>query len=151
MRVFNTREFARLARKSGLADVALCEAVARAQKGLIDAHIGRFLIKQRIAREGQGRSGGFRSILFCRMVDRAVFLHLFAKNEKDNLSRTEEDAYRDFAREPASLTDEAIVVLVNERRWIEIDYEGYQAKVSERAAALSASGGRGPARGRRHR
>jgi hypothetical protein len=126
MRVFITKEFARLVKKAGLSDLALCEAVGRAEKGLIDARIGRFLIKQRIARGGQGRSGGFRSILCCRESDRAVFLHIFAKNEKDNLTRTEEDVYRDLARALAAVDDETIARLVNEKRWIEIDYEGHE-------------------------
>jgi hypothetical protein len=55
MNAYKTKEFARLARKAGLSDRALCQAVARAERGLIDAKLGRFLIKQRIAREGQGQ------------------------------------------------------------------------------------------------
>ncbi len=55
MRLFKTREFARIARKERLPDRVLAEAVERAELGLVDARIGRLLIKQRIAREGQGR------------------------------------------------------------------------------------------------
>jgi len=39
-------------------DDRLCEAVERAESGLIDANLGGGLIKQRVARLGQGRSGG---------------------------------------------------------------------------------------------
>jgi hypothetical protein len=149
MKVYKTKEFTRLARKGGLSDPVLCQAVARAERGLVDAQIGRFLIKRRIARAGQGRSGGFRSILFYREKDRAVFLHLFAKSEQDNLSAAEQDAYRRFAAELAGLNDQIIGVLVRERKWIEIDYEGHQKEISERAAEVPASGSGGPARGRR--
>jgi hypothetical protein len=121
MEIFKTREFARLARKGRVSDLVLVEAVSRANRGLVDARIGRFLVKQRVAREGQGRSGGFRAILFYRESDRAVFLHLFAKSERDNLTRAEEDAYRDFAREMAELTDEAVATLVEAKKWIRID------------------------------
>lgn len=129
MRVFKTKEFARQASKGGLSDQALCEAVGRAEKGLIDAHIGKFLIKQRIARAREGRSGGFRAILFYRQTDRVIFLHLFAKNEKDNLTRTEEDIYREFAKQLAALSNETIGALLTEKRWMEIDYEGDRKKV----------------------
>ena len=123
MKAYKTKEFTRLARKAGLSDRALCQAVARAERGLIDVQLGRFLIKQRIAREGQGRSGGFRTILFYRERDRAVFLHLFAKNDQDNLTAVEQDTYRELARELAALSDETSAILVKDKRWIEIDYE----------------------------
>ena len=63
LRVFKTKWFARFARRQGLEDAELCAAVARAEKGLIDADLGGGVIKQRIARPNEGRSGGFRSIV----------------------------------------------------------------------------------------
>jgi len=36
-------------------------------------------IKQRVARSGQGRSGGYRMLVAYREGDRAVFLYAFAK------------------------------------------------------------------------
>jgi hypothetical protein len=62
MRVFKTKPFARFASREWLADQELCEAVRRAERGLIDADLGGGVIKQRLAREGQGKSGGFRII-----------------------------------------------------------------------------------------
>jgi hypothetical protein len=120
MRVYKTKEFARLARKEGLDDASLREAVDRADQGLIDANIGRFLIKQRVARRNEGRSGGFRTIIFYRERDRAVFLHLFAKNDKGNLTNTELAAYRDFTKALAELKAEQVGRLVREKMWIEI-------------------------------
>lgn len=64
MRILKTKEFARLTRKEGIDDLSLYQAVQRAEKGLIDATIGKFLIKQRVARRNEGRSGGFRTIIF---------------------------------------------------------------------------------------
>jgi len=63
LRIFKTKEFARLIRKTDIDDKALSDAVDRAAKGLVDAELGSGLIKQRIARKGQGRSGGYRSVL----------------------------------------------------------------------------------------
>ncbi|WP_046861631.1 type II toxin-antitoxin system RelE/ParE family toxin [Microvirga massiliensis] len=123
MRLFLTKEFARLARKNDVGDADLREAVRRAESGLVDADIGANLIKQRIARKGEGRSGGFRTIVFYKAGDRAVFLHLFAKNQQANLSDHERDAYREFAKFLAGLTTETMAALVHERGWKEIQYE----------------------------
>ena len=74
MRVFKTKVFRRFQRKERMRGANLVEAVARAEKGLIDADLGHGLIKQRIARDGAGKSGGFRTIIAFRKGDRAAFL-----------------------------------------------------------------------------
>ena len=59
--------------------------------------------------------------MFYREQDRAVFLHLFAKNDKGNLTSTELETYREFAKVLAGLTAEQIRTLVEQKRWIEIE------------------------------
>lgn len=130
MRIFKTKEFARLARKEHIDDLSLCHAVQRAERGLIDAAIGKFLIKQRVARRNEGRSGGFRTIVFYQQGNRSVFLHLFAKNEKDNLTNTEEAAYREFAKSLTAIRPDQIKALVETKKWIEIDSDDDKEKVS---------------------
>ena len=85
MRTFKTRPFARFAHREGIADEALCDAVERAAKGLVDADLGGGVIKQRIARRGRGRSGGFRTIVVFRRGELAFFVHGFAKSDRENL------------------------------------------------------------------
>ena len=130
MKIYKTKEFARLARKAGVDDLNLCDAIDRADNGLVDASIGKFLIKQRIGRKNEGRSGGFRTIVFYRQGDRAIFLHLFAKNDRGNLTSTELAAYREFAKHLAMLTIEQIRKLVEQEKWIEIDDEYDKEKIS---------------------
>lgn len=89
MRVFKTRWFARFARSEGIGDESLSEAISRAARGLIDADLGGGLIKQRVARRGRGRSGGYRVIIAYRVKERAVFLYGFAKNERENIEADE--------------------------------------------------------------
>jgi hypothetical protein len=89
MRIFKTKWLARFTRRDGIADRSLIEAIARAEQGLIDADLGGGLIKQRIARPGQGRSGGFRMLVAYRAGDRAVFLYGFAKRERENIDPDE--------------------------------------------------------------
>ena len=71
MRVFKTKPFARFAAKEGIIDAVLRDAIRRAEAGLVDADLGGGVIKQRLARQGQGKSGGFRSIVLFRRGARA--------------------------------------------------------------------------------
>jgi hypothetical protein len=98
LRVFKTKWFAQFARRQRIADSSLCEAVRRAQRGLVDADLGGGVIKQRVARPGQGRSGGYRVLVAYRREARAVFLYGFAKSERDNVSDDELETARDVAK-----------------------------------------------------
>jgi hypothetical protein len=89
VRLFKTKWFARYARKAGVSDQCLREAIERAERGIIDADLGGGLIKQRVARTGHGRSGGYRMLVAYRAQRRVVFLYGFAKNEKDNIEPDE--------------------------------------------------------------
>jgi hypothetical protein len=86
VRAYKTKWFGRFARREGIADSSLLEAIERAGRGIVDADLGGGLIKQRVARKGQGRSGGYRTILAYRAKDRAIFVYGFAKSEQENLS-----------------------------------------------------------------
>ena len=89
MRIFKTKWLARFTRREGIDDQSLRAAIERAEQGLIDADMGGGLIKQRVARPGRGRSGGYRMIVGYRVQDRAIFLFGFAKNQRDNLNEDE--------------------------------------------------------------
>ncbi|MBV9816045.1 MAG: type II toxin-antitoxin system RelE/ParE family toxin [Alphaproteobacteria bacterium] len=89
MRIFKTRWLVRYVRRQRIGDASLREAIERAGRGLIDADLGGGIIKQRVARAGQGRSGGHRMLVAYRAGSRAVFLYAFAKNERDNIDPDE--------------------------------------------------------------
>ena len=97
MRLFLTKPFQRFARKEGIRETDLCDAVARAERGLVDADLGGGVIKQRIARPGEGRSGGFRTIILFRAQERAFFVYGFSKSSRDNITNDDLRAYREFA------------------------------------------------------
>lgn len=63
MAVYTTRWFDRWARKQGLTTLSLCAAVCEMRAGLYDADRGGGLLKKRIARAGQGKRGGFRTLV----------------------------------------------------------------------------------------
>jgi len=89
VRIFKTKWLARFARREGIADKSLSEAIQRAEQGVIDADLGGGLIKQRVARQGKGRSGGYRMIVAYRARRRAVLLFGFAKSERENVTLDE--------------------------------------------------------------
>ena len=97
MRIFTTKLFAKFARRERIADKSLTDAIERAGKGLVDADLGGGVIKQRVARQGQGRSGGYRTLIAYRSGDFAVFMFGFAKNERDNIDADELEALRIIA------------------------------------------------------
>lgn len=117
MRVLLVRVFQRWRRKQRIVD-----AIERAERGLIDADIGGGLIKQRVARPGAGKSGGFRTIVAYRAGDRAVFLLGFAKNEQDNVG---DDVLADLRKAAAAAlrsSDAVIAVAIEDGELLEIDH-----------------------------
>jgi hypothetical protein len=98
LRVFKTKTFARFARSERISDASLCEAVRRAERGLIDADLGGGVIKQRVARPGQGRSGGYRVLVAYGAKARSVFLFGFAKSARANVDRDELATLRDISK-----------------------------------------------------
>jgi hypothetical protein len=123
VRLYKLKAFARFQRREQIADRALGKAVRRTEDGLVDADLGGGLIKQRVARPGQGKSGGFRTIIAYRRGDRAVFLYGFAKSERENLNDDELSYWQRVARVYLALTDDAMEAAVAGDELIEVDYD----------------------------
>jgi len=121
LRVFTTRAFGRFARKERIADSMLCNAVQRAERGLIDADLGGHVIKQRVARAKQGRAGGYRTLIAFHMATRSEFLHGFAKSDQDNISSDELEVLRQAAAEVLGWSDEDVGKLLASGKWTEVD------------------------------
>jgi hypothetical protein len=120
IRIYANRWFAKFAAKEKISDAMLAGAVHRAESGLIDADLSNGLIKQRIARQGGGKSGGYRSILIFRSGERAIFVFAFAKSDKANLSAAELKVYRKAASIMLELGDEQIETEVEAGRLVEV-------------------------------
>jgi hypothetical protein len=128
-RVFKTRWFKRFARREKISDAVLLDAVARAEKGQLDADLGGGVIKQRIARPGQGKSGGYRTIILFKQGERAVFVYGFAKSERENIDADEEKQFKEAARHVLRLTEKQIAELIKEGDFVEID--GHEQEISK--------------------
>jgi hypothetical protein len=90
MKVLKRKDFARWQAGERLPDAALCKAVVEIESGLVDADLGGFLYKKRVARPGAGKSGGYRTLLTARVGHRHVFLIGFSKNMVANISHSEQ-------------------------------------------------------------
>jgi hypothetical protein len=123
VRVFKTRVFARFARKAKLGDQALRDAVTEIERGLIHADLGGGVIKQRIARNGAGKSGGFRTIILYRMASRAVFVYGFEKSARDNIDDDELREFRRLAGKLLSYGDAEIRAAVEAGALTEVNHE----------------------------
>ena len=122
MRVYINAWFAKFARQEGIEDFQLVEAVVRANIGLIDADLGAGVIKQRISRQGAGKSGGFRTIIFFKARNRAIFMFGFAKKAKKNLTHEELLEMKRASREMLQLSQDQIDRLVRLKKLQEIRF-----------------------------
>ena len=123
LRIFKTKSFARFARRERITDRSLCEAVRRAERGLVDADLGGGVIKQRVARPGQGRSGGFRMLVAYRAKARSVFLFGFAKSERDNVDDDELATLREIGKVFLTADDAAMARALAEGIIQEVAYD----------------------------
>ncbi len=120
VRVFKNAWFSRFARKEAIDDVALCRAVRAAGQGLIDADLGGGLIKQRIARPGGGKSGGYRTLILFKAGTRAVFAYGFAKNMAANVSTAEVRQLKDAAAVILALSEQQMTTAVEAGKFVEV-------------------------------
>jgi len=86
VRVFKNTWFTRFAKKEGITDTELHEAVNRLEAGQPDADLGGNVYKVRVARSGEGKSGGYRVIVFFKSEERTFFVYGFAKSDIGNIN-----------------------------------------------------------------
>jgi hypothetical protein len=120
LRIFKNKSFARFAKKSKISDSALHQAIIDTEAGLIDADLGGGVIKQRIARDGKGKSGGFRTMILFRTGSRAFFVYGFAKNEKDNISDEDLIALKKLSAKMQNYSDAELTQAIKKKLLIEI-------------------------------
>lgn len=75
------KAFSRWARDEGISDETLLSEIEKADQGNTDASLGNDVYKIRIARQGQGSSGGYRTIVGLKRGDKAFYLHGWDKKQ----------------------------------------------------------------------
>ena len=106
---------------AGISDLSLCAAVSEMLSGLIDADLGNGLLKKRIARTGQGKSGGFRTLVATNKGDLWFFVFGFSKNEKSNIDKKEEKALKKLADQLLSMSLEDIAKAESKNELIKVN------------------------------
>lgn len=123
-RVFRTRTFTRWMRKTSLTDKALFGAVSEMAEGLVDANLGGYVVKKRIALPGQGKRGGVRTIVATKMADRWFFLYGFSKNERANIDQDELEVLQEVARELLGFNELQLVRAMAAGELFEVSSDG---------------------------
>lgn len=119
-----TKEFARFARKAGLADAKLAQAAQDVAAGQCDADLGGGVFKQRVARKDGGKSGGFRTIILFRVGSHSFFAHGFAKSHKANVSAKELKALKRLADVLLGFSEEQLEAAQATGELIEVESDG---------------------------
>jgi hypothetical protein len=120
VRSFKDTWFDRFSDKEGITDSELREAVNQLESGQADADLGGGVYKVRVARPGEGKSGGYRIIVLFKSEERTFFVYGFAKSDRDNIDQKEKKKFRGLAKKYMNLTDETIEKLVKMGKLIEI-------------------------------
>lgn len=103
-----------------MGDTMLQAAIAAVQQGLVDADLGGGVLKLRIPRPGEGKSGGYRTIVLFRAGTRAVFAYGFAKNERSNIRDDELADFRKLAAAILTYGDADLAIAIETGALIEV-------------------------------
>ncbi|MBK9161356.1 MAG: type II toxin-antitoxin system RelE/ParE family toxin [Nitrosomonadales bacterium] len=122
-RVFKTHSFNRWMRKTELSDALLCGAVAEMAQGLVDAHLGGYVVKKRVAIPGRGKSGGARTLLATNHKNRWFFVFGFEKNVRANISTNELEALQNIAADLLALGSAQLDTAVIQEKLLEICHD----------------------------
>lgn len=112
MEIFRSKWFAKFARKEEISDEKLIRAVKDADAGNIDADYGGGVIKQRIARPKEGKSGGYRSIILYRRGEKAFFVYGFAKNVIENIDKVDVQGFKKLAKVMLSASERQVEIML---------------------------------------
>lgn len=124
MSVYKTKVFARFARKAGLTDDQLAVAAAEVIGGRFDADLGGGVFKQRVARAGGGKSGGFRTLLAFRVGRSCFFVYGFAKNDMANLSKKALETLQASAAVLLNYDERALALAISCGELVELNADG---------------------------
>lgn len=112
MAIYKTRWFKRWAKKNSVDASMLCKAVREMRGGLYDADLGGGLLKKRVARPGEGKSGSYRTLVATNKGDRWIFVFGFPKSARSNIDRDEEVALKKLADQLLGLSTQGIATAV---------------------------------------
>lgn len=108
VQVFGNKPFMRFVKDFGASHDDLVGMVAEVP----DADLGGGVFKFRLAREGEGKSGGARTIVAMKTNERVVMMFAFEKKNQDNIDARELKAFKKLAKEYLERTTDEMEKLV---------------------------------------
>lgn len=120
MRVFKNKSFNKFTRKHKIKDSELWDIVDILEADLAEANLGGHVYKVRQAREGKGKSGGYRFIVLFKSKFRTVFVYGFAKSGKSNIKDDELEGYKNEAKDIMLLSENQIDIIIKNRKLFEV-------------------------------
>jgi len=120
VRVFKYPRFNRFTSKEGIIDAELQEMVNQLEAKQADADLGGGVYKVRLARSGEGKSGGYRVIVYFKNKFRTFFVYGFTKSDRNNIDEKELKAFKVDAKDQFALTDEQIGIRLKNGTLIEV-------------------------------
>jgi hypothetical protein len=111
--------FTKFAEKEAISDAELKD-VARQVEGGQGVNLGGDVYKIRLGRAGEGKSGGYRLILFFRQGEKTFFYYAYPKSNRDNISNKELKEFKRIAKLRLALTDKEIETLIDSGKLTEI-------------------------------
>lgn len=126
MKQFKVKKFVAEAKKLRVTDKIISKTLSHFLKvdlkGRQKNALGAGLYKLRLAtNEGQGKSGGSRTILALKEEKRVIWLHLFAKNEKENITASELKKLKILADILSTISDKDITRLIKNNELCEVN------------------------------
>jgi hypothetical protein len=113
IKVYLTRQFSRKLNAERIPKDNFDNSITEILNGLSHP-LGHKLHKKRIGGLGKGKRGGYRTIAYYRIKEFLIFVYLYAKNEKENITRDELKGFILLSREYDNLTEDKIRRLIKE-------------------------------------
>ena len=123
MRKLVTRFVKKWMRREHITNTMFLQAIQNLEDGLSTANLGSSLFKVRVARKGQGKSGGYRTLIVYRQSDRAIVVYGFKKSESDNIADDELVFFRELAATLLALSERQIEVAIANQELCAIEEE----------------------------
>lgn len=120
LQVFGNKPFMRFVKAFGASHDDLLEMITEVP----DADLGGDVFKFRLARDGEGKSGGARTIVAMKVNERVVMMFGFEKKDQDNITTRELKAFKKLAKEYLERTTTEMEKLVKLGALIKIQPSG---------------------------
>ena len=120
MRIFKNTWFTRFASKEDITDSELRELVNQLEVGQADADLGGGVYKLRLSRYGEGKSGGYRVIVFFKSEERTFYQYAYPKSSRDNIDQKELRVFKRTAKTNFAMSDRELADAIKAGEYIEI-------------------------------